>query len=46
MKKREIPEGTVAVETYRWDPDLENYVLVSREPVKKENGEREEGTAK
>ena len=36
MKKRNIPEGVVALETYRWDFDREDYVLVKRKPVERE----------
>lgn len=36
MKKRKLPKDAVAVETYKWDPDLQNYVLVKREPVERQ----------
>lgn len=36
MKKRKLPKDAVAIVTYKWDSDLQNYVLVKREPVKRQ----------
>ncbi len=48
MKKRKLPKDVVAVETYKWDSDLQNYVLVKREPVERQgdDGKANEGDEK
>lgn len=48
MKKRKLPKDAVAVETYKWDHDLGDYVLVKREPVEQKEDTRKDcltGTA-
>lgn len=40
MKKRKVPEGADVIATYKWDFEREEYVLVKREPVKKEECEK------